>query len=88
MNAENDVLQPAVVVGPIDLSPPTTMLAASVGGAAAGVPGALVATPLFAATKAMYLEVRFGARPEDDGGGGDGSLPSLVTRLGERRRRR
>jgi predicted PurR-regulated permease PerM len=34
------------------------MLAVLVGGAAAGVPGALVATPLLGAAKALYLERR------------------------------
>jgi predicted PurR-regulated permease PerM len=39
------------------------MLAALVGGAAAGVPGALVATPLMGAAKALYLDRR-GQLPE------------------------
>src|SRR5690606_34835013 len=43
---ENNVLGPAIVGSAVNLTPPTTMLAALVGGAAAGVPGALVATPL------------------------------------------
>jgi predicted PurR-regulated permease PerM len=62
MNFENHILGPAIVGEAVDLSPPTTMLAALIGGAAAGVPGALVATPLVGAVKAMYLEVRFGPR--------------------------
>jgi predicted PurR-regulated permease PerM len=50
-----------VVVGQaVDLSPPATMLAALVGGAAAGIPGALVATPLVGAGKSLYLELRWG----------------------------
>jgi predicted PurR-regulated permease PerM len=53
---ENNVIQPAVVGTAVNLSPPTTMLAALVGGAAAGVPGALVATPLLGAAKAVFLE--------------------------------
>jgi predicted PurR-regulated permease PerM len=64
MNFENHILQPAIVGEAVDLSPPTTMLAALVGGAAAGVPGALVATPLVGAAKAIYLEVRYGTPPE------------------------
>ena len=64
MNFENHILGPAIVGEAVDLSPPTTMLAALVGGAAAGVPGALVATPLCGATKAIYLEVRHGTPPE------------------------
>ena len=34
------------------------MLAALIGGAAAGVPGALIATPLLGAGKAIYLDRR------------------------------
>src|SRR5690606_39688917 len=53
---ENNVIGPAVVGKAVNLTPPTTMLAALVGGAAAGVPGALVATPLLGAAKALYLD--------------------------------
>ncbi len=53
---ENNVVGPAIVGTAVNLTPPTTMLAALVGGAAAGVPGALVATPLVGAAKALYLE--------------------------------
>ena len=55
---ENNVIQPAVIGRAVNLTPPTTMLAALVGGAAAGVPGALAATPLLAALKSVYLDVR------------------------------
>lgn len=57
-NLENHVISPAIVGRAVNLSPPATMLAVLVGGAAAGVPGALVATPLFAAGKAVYLDSR------------------------------
>ena len=53
---ENNFIQPAIVGKAVNLTPPTTMLAALVGGAAAGVPGALVATPLLGAAKAVWLE--------------------------------
>ena len=53
---ENNVVGPAIVGTAVNLTPPTTMLAALIGGAAAGVPGALVATPLVGAAKALYLE--------------------------------
>lgn len=59
---ENNVISPAIVGSAVNLTPPTTMLAALVGGAAAGVPGALVATPLVGAAKALYLQ-RLGALP-------------------------
>jgi putative heme transporter len=64
MNLENHVIQPAVVGQAVNLSPPTTMLAALVGGAAAGIPGALVATPLLGASKSLYLEIRTGKPPD------------------------
>ena len=51
-----DFIGPAIVGTAVNLTPPTTMLAALVGGAAAGVPGALVATPLIGAAKALYLD--------------------------------
>ena len=60
MNIENHIISPAIVGQSVHLSPPTTMLAAFVGGAVAGLPGALVATPLIGATKRLYLEYRFG----------------------------
>jgi len=60
MNVENHIIQPAVIGQAVDLTPPTTMLAALVGGAAAGVPGALVATPLVGAAKVLYREFRYG----------------------------
>ncbi len=58
LNLENHVIQPAIVGQAVNLSPPTTMLAALVGGASFGVPGALIATPLAGTVKALYLEVR------------------------------
>ncbi len=57
-NVENNVIQPAVVGKAVDLTPPTTMLAALIGGAVAGVPGALVATPIIGAVKVLYLRDR------------------------------
>lgn len=64
-NLENNVISPAIVGKAVNLSPPTTMLAALAGGAAAGVPGALVATPLLGAVKAVYLDSR-GEMPEPE----------------------
>lgn len=60
MNTENYVISPAIVGQSVNLAPPTTMIAALVGGAAIGVPGALVATPLCGTIKALYMEYRFG----------------------------
>lgn len=57
---ENHVVQPAIVGQSVDLSPPTTMMAALIGGAAVGVPGALVATPIVGTAKVLYRELRSG----------------------------
>ncbi|HEX5365689.1 MAG TPA: AI-2E family transporter [Acidimicrobiales bacterium] len=57
-NLENHVISPAIVGQAVNLSPPSTMLAALAGAAAGGVPGALVATPLLGAVKAVYLDSR------------------------------
>jgi predicted PurR-regulated permease PerM len=55
---ENHVIQPTIVGEAVDLSPPTTMMAALVGASAAGVPGALIAVPLLGAVKALAQELR------------------------------
>ena len=62
MTIENHVIQPAIVGRSVDLTPPTTMVAALAGGAIAGIPGALLAAPLAGAAKQLILEVR-GRRP-------------------------
>lgn len=67
MNFENHVIQPAIIGEAVDLTPPATMMAALVGGAAGGVPGALVATPLVGAGKRLYLELRFPGERHDTG---------------------
>lgn len=64
-NLENHVISPAIVGRAVNLSPPATMLAVLVGAAAAGVPGALVATPLLGAVKAIYLDEK-GVTPEPE----------------------
>jgi len=63
MTVENHVISPAVVGHAVDVSPPTSMLATLIGGAAAGIAGALVATPLVGATKQLYLQLRWGQQP-------------------------
>jgi len=57
MTFENHVIQPAVVGNAVNMSAPATMLAALIGGAAAGVPGAILATPVAGTVKAVYMEV-------------------------------
>jgi predicted PurR-regulated permease PerM len=92
---ENNFIQPAVVGQAVNLSPPATMLAALVGGAAAGVPGALVATPLLGAAKAVYLERQGKARPRKEpvkllqrfrGGRGGGEKAQVAPRRRHRAR--
>lgn len=80
MNLENYVISPAIVGESVDLSPPVTMLAALVGAAVAGVPGALAATPLCGTVKALYLRARFGQEPPVGKGVRD-RLPDRVRRL-------
>ena len=58
MTFENHVIQPLIIGDAVDLSAPTTMVAAIVGVSVAGVPGALVAVPLVGVSKAVYLEAR------------------------------
>ncbi len=55
---ENHVLSPLVVGRAVKLSPPATMTAALVGVSAGGVVGALLAVPLVAAAKVVYVELR------------------------------
>ena len=78
---ENHVLHPTIVGEAVNLSPPATMLAALVGGATAGVPGALVAVPLLGAAKAVYNEIRPVHRPM-----GRTTRPSRWSRLALHRR--
>jgi predicted PurR-regulated permease PerM len=82
MNLENHVISPAIVGPAVDVTPPTTMLAALIGGAAAGVPGALVATPLVGAVKQLYMHVRWGQDPFRS------DRPGVVDRLRRKLRRR
>ncbi len=84
-NLENNVISPAIVGTAVNLSPPTTMLAALVGAAAAGVPGALVATPLLGAVKAIYLDRR-GEMPERESQRVQKRVSGIVRRLPGRRR--
>ena len=58
MQIENNIIQPAIVGQSMNLSPPTTMVAALIGGAAFGVPGALAVTPLVGTAKAIYRGLR------------------------------
>lgn len=65
MNLENHLITPAIVGESVGLTPATTMLAAFIGGAIAGLPGTLVATPVVGAAKRLYFEFRTG-RPMEN----------------------
>jgi putative heme transporter len=84
---ENHVLQPVVVGEAVDLSPPATMLAALIGASAAGVPGALLATPLVGVIKALYLEVRDPGRARGQAVSPGVALSTRLFRAVRRRRR-
>jgi putative heme transporter len=60
MNLENHLISPAIVGESVGLSPVSTMLAAFIGGALAGLPGTLIATPLVGVAKRLYMESRTG----------------------------
>jgi len=77
---ENHLIQPTVIGRAVHLTPPTTMLAALIGGAAAGVPGALVATPLIGAGKSVWLDTHGKSLDENDDGSSD-EKPSALRRL-------
>ena len=63
---ENNLLSPLVVGRAVRLSPPATMTAALVGVSAGGVVGALLAVPVVAAAKVVYLELRAPRDPPSD----------------------
>ena len=63
---ENHILSPLIVGRAVSLSPLATMTAALVGVSAGGVVGALLAVPVVAAAKVVYLEIRPQARSNED----------------------
>ena len=71
MSLDNHLITPTIVGKSVDLAAPTTMVAAFIGGSVAGIPGALVATPIVGAVKAIYLEARGDSRAEEHVGIGE-----------------
>jgi predicted PurR-regulated permease PerM len=55
---ENHLIQPLIIGRAVQLTPPTTMVAALIGVSAGGVVGGLLAIPVLGATKAIYLALR------------------------------
>jgi predicted PurR-regulated permease PerM len=68
---ENHLIQPAVIGAAIDVAPWGTLLAALAGGAAAGVIGAIVVTPLVGIVRVVRNELR-----RDDFPGATSSSPA------------
>jgi len=58
MTFSNNVLLPVLVGRAINVTPPTTMLAAIAGFAVGGIIGALFAMPIVGSIKAVYLDLR------------------------------
>ncbi len=77
---ENNVIAPTVIGRAVNLTPPTTMLAALIGGAAAGVPGALVATPMIGAAKSVWMDTHGQSIDDEDDDSAD-EKPSSLRRL-------
>jgi predicted PurR-regulated permease PerM len=57
------VIQPIIVSKAVDIPPFVAMVAVLVGGAAAGVVGAVLVTPIVAVAKTLYTEFR---QPESE----------------------
>ncbi len=55
---ENHVIQPAVIGKAVSMSPAATMIVALVGGAALGIPGAMIAVPVVGAVKVVIARIR------------------------------
>ena len=55
---ENHVIQPAVIGKAVSMSPAATMIVALVGGAALGIPGAIIAVPVVGAVKVVAGRLR------------------------------
>ena len=58
MQIENRVIQPLIVSRAVDISPFVAMVAVLIGGAAAGVVGAVLVTPLVAVVTSLRREFR------------------------------
>lgn len=65
---ENHVIQPAVIGKAVSMSPAATMIVALVGGAALGIPGAMIAVPVVGAVKVVAGRIREGKRYEPTSG--------------------
>ena len=69
---ENHIVGPAIISKTTDISPLSTLLAALVGGAAAGMIGALLLTPIVAAVKVVHQLTKGGGLPGQQAPASDG----------------
>lgn len=67
MQLENRIIQPVIVSKAVDIAPFVAMVGVLIGGAAAGVVGAVLVTPLIAVAKSLHSELR--ASPNDTDAG-------------------
>lgn len=58
LQLENRVIQPVIVSKAVDITPFVAMVAVLIGGAAAGVVGAVLVTPLVGVAKSLHREYR------------------------------
>ena len=77
----NNVLLPVIVGKAVDVSPLATMAATIAGFTLLGVIGAILAVPVFGATKSIYKQLR----PSDPDAGGDAKHPRQHHRTGRMR---
>ena len=77
---ENHLIQPAIIGAAIDVPPWGTLIAALVGGAAAGVVGAVVLTPLVGVVRVIRAELT----SEDFPGAVSETLRSMENNVVER----
>jgi predicted PurR-regulated permease PerM len=67
MQIENRIIQPVIVSKAVAIAPFVAMVTVLIGGAAAGVVGAVLATPLVAVAKSLHTEFRSGRSDDADG---------------------
>lgn len=65
MQIENRVIQPVIVSKAVDIPPFVAMAGVLIGGATAGVVGAVLVTPLIAVAKSLHQTLRAGTSPRD-----------------------
>jgi predicted PurR-regulated permease PerM len=76
MQVENRIIQPVIVSKAVDIAPFVAMVTVLIGGAAAGVVGAVLATPLVAVAKSLHTEFRAGSKPAVTSGPGATEVPA------------